>query len=221
MPNPLNNATTWMLMVFESDLPAPAKLTACALRTFVNDHTEMAWPSVGRLAHMTSQCNRTVQSHLKLLQERKFLIHNGYSPVGTKRYLIGVEGVQQIHPPATNAPRSKCTPPQEMPERGAGDAPELTNKLTNSTYAPLAEFMWGRIRPLTNQRKYNQKVWANDLRKLVEIDGYSADVVKKIFTAANADDFWKKNILSPAKLRSQFPRLYAEFNESESGQRWL
>jgi len=126
-----NNATTWMMLVFESDLPAPAKLTCAALRTFMNAHMEMAWPSVGRLSAMTSYSERTIQGHLKLLCERKFLLLNGRSEVGTNRYLINLEGAQELHP-AGAAPRRSCgTPPQELPKGGAGAAPEL-NKINNN-----------------------------------------------------------------------------------------
>lgn len=62
----------------------------------MNDHTEMAWPSVGRLASMTSQSDSTVRRSLQLLCDKKFLIQNGFSQVGTYRYLISLEGVSEI-----------------------------------------------------------------------------------------------------------------------------
>ena len=104
MSRALNNATSWMLLVFESDLPPPAKLTCAAIRAFMNSHTEMAWPSVGRLAAMTSQCERTIQTHLMLLCGRGFLLENGISAVGTNRYLINVNVVQEMHPAGILSP---------------------------------------------------------------------------------------------------------------------
>lgn len=131
--NPANNATTWANLVWESDLPAPAKLTAAALRTFMNSHTEMAWPSVGRLAKMTSQSTRTVQRHLKQLCERRFLLANGVSNVGTTRYLINVEGVTQSHP-VTESPRHRVTGGvTESRVGGVTESPELNKELNNIT----------------------------------------------------------------------------------------
>lgn len=79
-------------------------------------------------------------------------------------------------------------------------------------YLPLADWMWSKVSPITKQKAYNRSKWADDLRKLIEIDERSEAEVRRIFSAANQDDFWRAVILSPAKLRKQFPALYAKFN---------
>jgi hypothetical protein len=125
----LNNATTWLLSVFASDLPAPAKLVAAYLRTHMNDHQECAWPSVARMAHMTSQSKRTVQNHLQTLCAKGWLENCGLSHHNTIAYGITTPPhVLHPDPPAGAAP-----PPQEIPKGGAGDAPELTNRINQYT----------------------------------------------------------------------------------------
>lgn len=116
----INNATTWALGVFESDLKPAQKLICLYLRTHMNDYRETAWPSVARIAGKCSLSVRSVQGHLKAICEAGYLINNGHSQSGTIRYAICT--------PAESAPPQKTTlPPAES-------APELTKELTNNTY---------------------------------------------------------------------------------------
>ena len=113
-----NNATTWALSVFDSDMPPAEKLICLYLRTHMNDYREMAWPSVGRIADKCSLSVRSVQGHLKGIQNSGYLLINGHGPKGTHRY--------EICAPAESAPPQKTTlPPAES-------APELTKELTNT-----------------------------------------------------------------------------------------
>lgn len=74
--------------------------------------------------------------------------------------------------------------------------------------------MWLKIQPLTAQTKEpNLESWANDIRLIVERDGRTPREVWEVFTWANQDGFWQTNILCPAKLRKQFPALYAKMNQ--------
>ena len=59
-------------------------------------------------------------------------------------------------------------------------------------------------------RARNLDSWANDLRIMREIDGRSEDEIFTVFTWANQDQFWKYNIQSVDKLRSQFSKLYGK-----------
>jgi len=45
--------------------------------------------------------------------------------------------------------------------------------------------------------------WKDEIRKLIEIDNYSAQRVKEICNEARKDDFWSKNFLSIMKLRNK------------------
>lgn len=144
-------------MVFESDLPAPAKLTCAALRTFMNDHTEMAWPAVARLAAMTSQSERTVQRHLQLLCERKFLLKNGFSSVGTNRYLISLEGVSQSHPRHSDTPSQSRGGVSQSQDGGVTESPELNKRNNNNQ---------GRDRKALNLDEVPES-WREDIREYI------------------------------------------------------
>lgn len=62
----------------------------------------------------------------------------------------------------------------------------------------------------------NKKSWAEDVRKIREIDGIDHNEMARVFTWANNDPFWSSNILSPAKLRKQWNQLSAKANQKQS-----
>lgn len=56
-------------------------------------------------------------------------------------------------------------------------------------------------------KRPNFQVWARDIRLMRERDGRTYDEIYQVFRWANENEFWRVNILSPAKLRKQFDRL--------------
>lgn len=56
-------------------------------------------------------------------------------------------------------------------------------------------------------RKPNWQEWADDMRKIVEIDKRSKHDVALVIKWCQQDAFWSTNILSPSKLRKQFDQL--------------
>jgi hypothetical protein len=78
-------------------------------------------------------------------------------------------------------------------------------------YREFAGLMWQKIQSLTNQQKTpNIEAWADEIRKLVEIDRQPLPTAWEVFTWANKDKFWQGNILSASTFRKQFPKLYAQ-----------
>ncbi|MER7905419.1 hypothetical protein ABTX84_19320 [Streptomyces sp. NPDC095614] len=49
--------------------------------------------------------------------------------------------------------------------------------------------------------------WRTDMRRLIDIDGVTADQAITAIDWAHANDFWNAHILSPAKLREKYPTL--------------
>ncbi|WP_299940900.1 helix-turn-helix domain-containing protein [uncultured Microbulbifer sp.] len=86
---------------------------------------------------------------------------------------------------------------------------------TDEDYA-LANFILKGVRRLQPKFKPpNLDRWADDCRKLRELDNRSLREIARVFTWANNDDFWQSNILSPAKLRKQFDRLQIKSSQSK------
>ena len=75
-------------------------------------------------------------------------------------------------------------------------------------HATVATQMYEIIKATTKTRKPNLNQWANDIRKINEIDKIPIDNIMKVFKAANKDDCWSMNVRSPKKLRKHWDRLY-------------
>ncbi len=71
-----------------------------------------------------------------------------------------------------------------------------------------AEFILEKIRTLKEDFKQpNLNSWADDIRLMRERDGRAHQEIRDLFTWANANLFWRSNILSPGKLRKQWDQL--------------
>ena len=67
-----------------------------------------------------------------------------------------------------------------------------------------------------NFKQPNKNSWANDVRKMREIDNIDHNEMARVFTWASKDSFWASNILSPSKLRKQWDQLQAKSNKQSS-----
>ncbi|ELU16560.1 hypothetical protein CAPTEDRAFT_203755 [Capitella teleta] len=59
----------------------------------------------------------------------------------------------------------------------------------------------------TEEKRRNLNNWADELRKMREIDGRDPEQIAAVFNWCNQDDFWQTNIQSPATLRKKFAML--------------
>ena len=75
-------------------------------------------------------------------------------------------------------------------------------------YFKLAQFLFENIlKNDSDAKEPNFQTWADDMRKLVELDHRDKHEVSVIIKWCQQDPFWSSNILSAAKLREQFPKL--------------
>jgi hypothetical protein len=64
------------------------------------------------------------------------------------------------------------------------------------------------VAPKTKKPDFDK--WADDIRKMVELDKHTPEEIAKVFEWTNRDNFWRTNILSPSKLRQKFSQLHAK-----------
>jgi hypothetical protein len=95
----------------------------------------------------------------------------------------------------------------------------------NIKYIPLARLLY--TEHLKHDEKFlykkNEKElvktflnWADDIRKLIEIDGRSYSQVEQVIKWCQHDGcFWIPNILSGNKLRLQFPKLFLQYKNDK------
>lgn len=211
----------WLNTIWKTDLPANAKYLACYLRRFMNDERDMAWPSLRKIEGETGLSHPTVLKYLNILESEGWLVKESGSFNKSNTYFAAIPEVLNeciadvgVGKQLTQGVGKEVTQGTKGGYLGVGKEVtsnkqiEINNK--NSPYYPIAEMMWEHIQPITKSNKVNLDSWANDLRLLHEMDGRSVEDIKAVFIWANRDQFWRTNILSASKLRTQFPKLYAQ-----------
>jgi len=61
------------------------------------------------------------------------------------------------------------------------------------------------------------KGWAEDIEKMLRLDGRSVEDSRAVIDFAQKSSFWRSNILSGAKLREKFDTLYMQKDQPQSG----
>lgn len=86
-----------------------------------------------------------------------------------------------------------------------------------SIYFKLSKELFAGIKRNNDEAKEpNYQTWADDFRKLIELDGKSVDNVRLVIQWSQQDSFWKSNILSAKKLREKYDQLKVQCGKFES-----
>jgi phage replication O-like protein O len=124
---------------------------------------------------------------------------------GTGPQTTSLEKVQVRHPDAVIAVRT-----------GSGYCFGSADDLA------LADQMHDRIAAVTLDEKpvteKTRATWADTIRLMVEQDRRSHGMIWRLFMWANADEFWRTNILSPSSLRKNWGKLAARYNAQRQQQ---
>ncbi|MGF3113725.1 phage replisome organizer N-terminal domain-containing protein [Facklamia sp. P9177] len=83
----------------------------------------------------------------------------------------------------------------------------------DSNYFLLSKFLLSLIKKRNPEHKEpNLQNWADDFRKLVELDKRDLSQVKNVVIWCQNNDFWQNTILSPAKVRKHYDKLVLQMN---------
>jgi len=106
--------------------------------------------------------------------------------------------------------------PQEKPKT---DSKKPKKYDENNSYYKMAVYFHNRISAVAKEagvehliKKANLQNYADDFRKLIELDGISKQLAKDVMDWVTQDSFWKTNILSAKKLREKFGELAIKMN---------
>ena len=101
---------------------------------------------------------------------------------------------------------------KEEPNGSSTSAVPPTKRLEFSEWdSAFARRMFADIGKVTPSPKPPQfDAWANDLRLLREVDKRAEADIEALWSFANADSFWRTNVLSPRKLREKWDQLSAK-----------
>lgn len=114
--------------------------------------------------------------------------------------------------------------PPEQPEGKKPTEPKKKVKYPeDNTYYKMAHYFYKRVAAVAKAEglshliiKADMQKWADDMRKLVEIDKIDKRLAKDVMDWATQDNFWKKNILSAKKFREKFPELAIKMKVSNN-----
>lgn len=85
---------------------------------------------------------------------------------------------------------------------------EASDEASSSEERELANYLLSSIRAhKPDFRQPDMKKWATEMRRLREIDKVTGQRIRACIDFAQADSFWRANILSPQKLRKQIDAL--------------
>jgi phage replication O-like protein O len=91
-----------------------------------------------------------------------------------------------------------------------------------SSYFKMALYFFDKVSAVANEagvqhliKKANLQKWADEFRKLIEIDGVDKRLAKEVMDWVTQDSFWKTNVLSAKKLREKFSELAIKMNAAK------
>lgn len=106
--------------------------------------------------------------------------------------------------------------PVVIPSKGEKKKMPTSNRKykEDNTYYKMADYFHQRISKVAEEagvehliKKANLQKYADEFRKLIELDGVSKKQAKEVMDWVTQDPFWKTNILSAKKLREKFAEL--------------
>ncbi|MGE7951654.1 replication protein [Lysinibacillus xylanilyticus] len=91
-----------------------------------------------------------------------------------------------------------------------------------NTYFKMAVYFHEKVAAVANEagishliKKSNMQTWADDMRKLIEIDQVDKHLAKQVMDWVTQDSFWRTNVLSAKKLRDKFMELAIKMNSDK------
>ena len=180
---------------------------------------DTAFPSVDMI------CSDLGMSENRFFKHRKLLVESGYLTIKRTRKEVGWSnniytichtvhlqfegiGIEGIRNEGTNNNNlnNNSSNNKKSAKNTRNSAKAKYDEV--SPYILLSKDLFNRIKRNNDEAKEpNYQTWADDFRKLIELDGKSVDNVRLVIEWCQQDSFWKANILSAKKLRDKYDQL--------------
>ncbi|EPH66151.1 phage replisome organizer protein [Enterococcus faecium 13.SD.W.09] len=89
---------------------------------------------------------------------------------------------------------------------------------STSIYFILAQELFQQICQNQEIKEPNVQQWADDIRKMIEIDKRTEDQVRRMISWSQKHSFWSANILSARKLREKYDTMAAQAKRDQTKQ---
>lgn len=113
----------WLYLIFNTDLPAAAKLLASYLNTYMNADRHTAWPSLGRIEQDCSLSRKTIIKHLGFLDGDGWLSKKHGGVINGRN----TPNQYTMRLPPTIVSLKQCEPVKHT-DRGSGAVPPHTDQ---------------------------------------------------------------------------------------------
>jgi len=132
--------------------------------------------------------------------------------------IMNWESYQSPHPTEDCKRRDYPEPPKDakppnppsggVPQPGKPEFEPMDLEIASTMVLEIAKYNPKFIKPGPEALKK----WAKDIRLMRTIDGREPRDIRAVIEWSQADDFWRGNIMSPAKLRKQFGQLWTKMH---------
>lgn len=219
-------AIAWVLNHAPVKSPV-SKLVLVALANHARPDGSAAFPSVGTICRYTCLSERAVRAHLDALEgagviERcdptivaAHVKRADRRPVG---YNICLGGVQEAHLVPERGAAGAGNGVQEVPLRGAGDAPKPYKNHPMNQARECAAYLEQALQantPAGGTPPKDDGRWAGVIGRLLE-RGATADFIKTAINVAMEDAFYRRNIRTALGLVRHWDRLALDVQGKQS-----
>lgn len=226
----------WKAVMAIRVLTGPQKAVMNCLAYHANETTLEAWPALETISSETGFGRTAVRNAIQALLSSGALSSVEKSEGRrSNRYRVNLDEptasrtVQPLNdssreqfnlPPGEREPAASRTstcrlanPNKERTGKGTRNKSQQPEKRFTQVDRAVADEIFAKMQILhPGHKPPNFDAWADEIRLMRERDGRTVAEIRELFAWANADSFWKANILSPAKLRQKWDTLTIKKN---------
>ena len=182
--------------------------------------------SYSQLATYINGSKTQVARELETLIERKIINVVGTGKRGSKILAFNKNYSEWLNKSKTAEKAEQAA--QEIAEESTEKLEKKSNSKKrvydeNNTYYKMAIYFYDKVAAVAKDagiehliRKSYLHTWADDMRKLIEIDKVDKRLAKDVMDWVTQHDFWKTNVLSAKKLREKFAELAIKMNAEKT-----
>ncbi|MBE0534770.1 MAG: helix-turn-helix domain-containing protein [Phycisphaerae bacterium] len=193
-----------MRAILAAQIPARAKVLAVYLLDLQGDNGH-AWPGWRTIRRECNMATETIKKAMAELEDAKILSKKSPVSLGrrnTNSYTIHADRSTWVER-STRVERNRSTRVEHTHPSSTHYPP-----ITSSEAVKLAELLLALIiERKPDFRKPNMKTWAAEVDRMIRLDKRTGERIEAVIMWSQADNFWRDNILSTAKLRKQFDQL--------------
>lgn len=213
------------VLVIEIDSMAELKVTLAIIRATFGWHKDEDELSFSQLEERTGLARQSVNDGVAAALDRGYVTRRKQGR--SFLYRLEVQNLDSQGSGPSDGQGSRPIPPDSSvkdldPQKKGTTSKEKGKEIARPEVERLCKLMAdlanARTDPEGNRPKpkYTVTQGGRDaIRRLIDIDGRSPDLIERAIRWVDQHDFWRKNILAPEKLRKQFDTIYLEAQQKK------